>query len=142
MMALLDVNALIALVDTGHQFHQTVKTWMVTHAEKGWATCPLTQNGCIRIISQAGYSKPAPLQTVVQTLQDVCASPHHHFWPDDVSLLNSAAFDHHKIHGPRQLTDLYLLGLAVKNQGCLVTLDGQIPLSAVKGAKKQHLVVL
>jgi uncharacterized protein len=142
MMALLDVNALIALVDTGHQFHQTVKTWMVTHVEKGWATCPLTQNGCIRIISQAGYSKPAPLQTVVQTLQDVCASPHHHFWPDDVSLLNSAAFDHHKIHGPRQLTDLYLLGLAVKNQGCLVTLDGQIPLSAVKGAKKQHLVVL
>jgi hypothetical protein len=142
MLALLDVNALIALVDTGHQFHQTVKAWMVAHAEKGWATCPLTQNGCIRIISQSGYSKPAPLQTVVQILQDVCASPHHHFWPDDVSLLDVLAFDHNKIHGPRQLTDLYLLGLAVRKQGRLVTLDGQIPLSAVKGAKKQHLVVL
>jgi uncharacterized protein len=142
MIALLDVNALIALVDTGHQFHQTVKAWMVTHSTQGWATCPLTQNGCVRIISQAGYSKPAHLQTVIEILQGICTSAHHHFWPDDLSLLSANAFDHNKIHGPRQLTDLYLLGLAVKNQGCLVTLDGAIPLSAVKGAKKQHLVVL
>jgi uncharacterized protein len=142
MIALLDVNALIALVDTGHQFHQTVKAWMVAHSTQGWATCPLTQNGCVRIISQTGYSKPSPVQTVIEILQSICASSHHHFWPDDLSLLDAAAFDHNKIHGPRQITDLYLLGLAVKNQGCLVTLDGAIPLSAVKGAKKQHLVVL
>jgi uncharacterized protein len=142
MIALLDVNVLIALCDPQHDFHNTAMAWANEYSSQGWATCPLTQNGCIRIVTQPSYRSVIPMQEAIETLQDVCTSPHHHFWPDDVSLLNSAAFDHHKIHGPRQLTDLYLLGLAVKNQGCLVTLDGQIPLSAVKGAKKPHLVVL
>ena len=142
MVALLDVNILIALSDPGHNFHQTAKSWVLSHAENGFASCPLTQNGCIRIVSQPGYRYQIPLMEAVQTLQKICQSPGHQFWPDDISLMDAATFDHRKIHGHRQLTDIYLLALAVKNQGCFVTFDGAIPLSAVKGAKKQHLVVL
>ena len=142
MIALLDVNVLIALCDPGHAFHQTSKTWVLENANQGWASCPLTQNGCIRIVSQPSYQYQLPLMEAIQTLQALCQSPHHQFWPDDLSLLDAASFDHSKIHSHRQLTDLYLLGLTVKHQGRFVTLDGAIPLSAVKGAKKQHLVVL
>lgn len=142
MIALLDVNVLIALIDPAHKFHRTAKAWALEHAPSGWASCPLTQNGCIRIISQPSYQQPATLQEAIQTLQTLCKSPKHQFWPDDLSLLDAVAFDHSKIHGHRQLTDLYLLALAVKHKGCFVTLDGAVPLSAVKGAKKQHLAVL
>ena len=142
MVALLDVNVLIALIDSAHRFHRTSKDWALKNGSSGWASCPLTQNGCIRIISQLGYPRPAPMQQAIQTLQSLCQSPHHQFWPDDLSLLDATAFDHNKIHGHRQLTDLYLLGLAVKHNGRFVTLDSAIPLSAVKGAKKQHLTVL
>ena len=142
MIALLDVNVLIALIDPSHKFHRTAKDWALKNSPSGWATCPLTQNGCVRIISQPGYPQPVSVQQAVQTLQALCQSPQHQFWPDDLSLLDAAAFDHEKIHGHRQLTDLYLLGLAVSHGGSFVTLDGAVPLSAVKGAKKQHLVVL
>ncbi len=142
MNALLDVNVLIALIDPAHKFHRTAKAWVVAHAQSGWASCPLTQNGCVRIISQPGYAQPAPLQQAIQTLQSLCQSPLHQFWPDDISLLDTSAFDHSKIHGHRQLTDLYLLAMAVKHQGCFVTFNGAIAVSAVNGAKKQHLVVL
>jgi uncharacterized protein len=142
VVALLDVNVLIALCDPGHAFHQTSKTWVLENVNQGWASCPLTQNGCVRIVSQPSYQYQLPLLEAIQTLQTLCESPHHQFWPDDVNLLDATAFDHSKIHGHRQLTDLYLLGLAVKHQGRFVTLDGAVPVSAVKGAKKQHLMVL
>ena len=142
MVALFNVNVLIALIDSAHKFHHTVKDWALENGSSGWASCPLTQNGCIRIITQPGYLRPASMQQAIQTLQTLCESPHHEFWPDDLSLLDAAAFDHSKIHGHRQLTDLYLLGLAVKHQGRFVTLDGAVPLNAVKGAKKHHLTAL
>ncbi len=142
MRALLDVNFLIALTDTDHEFHVTAKTWMVNHHAAGWATCPLTQNGCVRIMSQPAYRNSAPLRDVLARLAAICAMPIHEFWPDDASLLDATQFDHAKIHGHRKLTDLYLLGLAVKHNGRLVTFDGQMALSAVRGAQKKHLVVL
>ncbi len=78
----------------------------------------------------------------IETMQSLFQSPLHQFWPDDLSLMDATAFDHSKIHGHRRLTDLYLLALAVKHKGRFVTLDGAVPLNAVKGAQKQHLVVL
>lgn len=142
MLSLLDVNVLIALIDSAHKFHRTAKAWAVANDAFGWASCPMTQNGCVRIISQPSYERPVPLGQAINTLQQLCQSPRHQFWPDNISLLDAAVFDHSKIHGPRQLTDLYLLALAVKHRGCFVTFDGAIALSAVRGAKKQHLVVL
>lgn len=142
MRALLDVNVLIALIDPAHEFHRTAKAWAIEHATSGWASCPLTQNGCARIISQPSYARSVPIQQAIETLQGLCQSSLHQFWPDALSLLDTTAFEHSKIHGHRQLTDLYLLALAVRHDACFVTFDGAIPLSAVKGATRQHLLVL
>lgn len=142
MRSLLDVNVLIALCDPDHVFHAVAKTWWILHREQGWATCPLTQNGCVRIINQAGYPNPQAVIAVVKLLAHTCADTCHEFWPDDASLLDSQLFQHAHIHGHRQITDLYLLGLAVKHGGRLVTFDANISLSAVHGAKKQHVLAL
>lgn len=142
MRSLLDINVLIALSDPDHVFHSVAKTWWVLHREQGWASCPLTQNGCVRIVSQPGYPNPQAVTAVITLLAHTCLDPCHEFWPDDVSLLDPQQFHHTHIHGHRQITDLYLLGLAVRHGGRLVTFDGKIPLSAVHGAKKQHLLAL
>lgn len=142
MQSLLDVNVLIALSDPDHVFHSVAKSWWVLNREQGWTSCPLTQNGCIRIISQPGYPNPQAASTVIKLLANFCADSCHTFWPDDASLLDPRQFNHSHIHGHRQITDLYLLGLAVKQGGRFVTFDSRIPLSAVHGAKKQHLLVL
>ena len=142
MRALLDVNVLIALHDRDHVHHTRAGEWLEAHIEQGWASCPLTQNGFLRIMSQSGYSSPQPLARLVQMLQSSTATSFHQLWADDISILDAAQFRHSHIHSPRQLTDLYLLALAVKNKGCLVSFDQRIPLSAVPGASPEHLVVL
>lgn len=142
MVALLDVNVLVALIDSVHRFHRTAKDWALKNGSSGWASCPLTQNGCIRIVIQPGYPGPATMQQAIQTLLSLWQSPHHQFWCDEMSLLDANAFDHSKIYGHRQLTYLNMLGLAVKHQGRFVTLDSATLLSPVKGAKKQHVTEL
>ena len=142
MRALLDVNVLIALHDSDHVHHGLASRWFQAHAGQGWASCPLTQNGCLRIMAQPGYQQPQPLRTLVAMLARSTAAPFHEFWPDDVSLLDAARFAHGHIHSPRQLTDLYLLALAMRHGGRLVTFDRRMPLSAVPGASEEHLVVL
>lgn len=142
MRALLDVNVLIALHDRDHVHHERAARWFGDHAEQGWASCPLTQNGCLRIMSQPGYPGQQPLAALMSMLHRSTATPFHALWSDDISLLDSARFHHAHIHSHRQLTDLYLLGLAVKNKGRLVSFDLHIPRSAVQGATAAHLVTL
>ena len=142
MRALLDVNVLIALHDRDHVHHERAALWLEENIAAGWASCPLTQNGCLRIMSQSGYSSPQPLAVLIAMLQGSVANAHHHVWHDDLSLLDAAVFQHQHMHSPSQLTDLYLLALAVKHGGRLVSFDQRIPLSAVRGATAQHLVIL
>ena len=142
MRALLDINVLIALHDRDHVHHVLAAQWFARNADKGWASCPLTQNGCLRIMSQPGYPGPQPLASLILMLQQSTATPYHTLWPDDISLLDAERFHHAHMHGPRQLTDLYLLGLAVKNKACLVSFDARVPLSAVRGASAKHLINL
>src|ERR1035437_269450 len=142
MRALFDVNVLIALHDRDHVHHTRAGEWLEAHIEQGWASCPLTQNGFLRIVSQSGYSSPQPLARLVQMLQSSTATSFHQLWADDISILDAAQFRHSHIHSPRQLTDLYLLALAVKHSGRLVSFDQRIPLSAVHGATVQNLVIL
>lgn len=142
MRALFDVNVLIALHDRDHVHHVRTAEWFEANIQQGWATCALTQNGCLRIMGQHGYSSPQPLSMLVSMLQNSTRTAHHAFWSDEVSLLDSLLFEHGHIHSARQLTDLYLLALAVKNQGRLVTLDQRIPINAVRNATPAHLVVL
>ena len=142
MRSLLDVNVLIALFDPDHTLHETASRWLKANIRDGWASCPLTQNGFIRVTSQPGYSHPLPVDVVAERLREAVSHSHHEFWPDDVSLLDTAAVDTKRIHGPRQLTDVYLLSLAVAHGGRLVTFDRALPLEAVVGAQKKHLVVI
>ncbi len=142
MRALLDVNVLIALHDADHVHHTRAAEWFDANHQLGWASTPLTQNGCLRIMGQAGYSNPQPLSQLVKMLQRSTAGPLHALWADDISLLDAQRFRHTHIHSARQLTDLYLLGLAAKHQGRFVTFDQRIPLTAVHGARPDHLVVL
>jgi toxin-antitoxin system PIN domain toxin len=142
MRALLDVNVLIALLDSDHASHDSAINWFAKHARDGWASCPITQNGCIRIMSHPAYPNPLPVQAVVEHLAEACRQDIHEFWPDEVSLLDSDVVDSTRIHGPRQLTDIYLLALAVRNEGRLVTFDTGIPLAAVRRATPQKLLIL
>jgi uncharacterized protein len=140
--ALLDVNVLIALLDSDHASHDSAIDWFAKHAREGWASCPITQNGCIRIMANPAYPNPLPVQAVIQHLADACRQDIHEFWPDEVSLLDSEVVDPTRIHGPRQLTDIYLFALAVQHEGRLVTFDTGIPLAAVRKATTQNLLIL
>ena len=113
MRALLDVNVLIALLDSDHTSHGVALMWFAKHAREGWASSPITQNGCVRIMSNPGYPNALPIQAVMKRLADACEEDVHEFWSDEVSLLNPNVVDSTRIHGPRQLTDIDLLALAV-----------------------------
>jgi toxin-antitoxin system PIN domain toxin len=142
MRALLDVNVLIALFDADHSLHPAAMRWFSQHAAGGWASCPLTQNGCVRIMSHPAYPNTLPVTALIERLTEACTSPLHEFWPDDVSLLDGRIFDASRIHGPRQLTDVYLLALACRRDGRFVTFNASISVDAVKGAAARHLVRL
>jgi toxin-antitoxin system PIN domain toxin len=139
---LLDVNVLIALLDADHSLHRRAREWFRQSAQTGWASCPLTQNGCVRIMSHPGYPHALSARSVIERLREATRSPHHEFWADDVSLLDPRIADTDRIHGPRQVTDVYLLALAVNRNGRFVTFDASVPLSAVRGAEKKHIVAL
>ena len=142
MRALLDVNVLVALLDPDHSLHIAATNWFSIHARNGWASCPITQNGCVRVMCNPVYPGAFPIQAVVERLAAASQTSLHEFWPDDLSLLDSSLFDSSRTHGPRQITDLYLLALAVKRRGSFVTFDRKISTDAVKGAAKSHLVRL
>ena len=140
--ALLDINVLIALLDRDHALHDQAREWFGKNAKSGWASCPITQNGCARIMAHPGYPNALPVRAVIERLHEATQSPQHEFWADDVSLLEPRIADASRIHGPRQLTDLYLLALAVHRGGRFVTFDASVALSAIRGAEKRHLVAL
>jgi len=142
MRALFDVNVLIALLDADHASHQRAMDYFAAQASIGWASCPLTQNGCVRIMSHPNYPNPLPVQAIIHRLGEACRHPVHEFWPDEVTVLDTTIFDAGRIHGPKQLTDLYLLALATRRDGCFVTFDRSIALDAVRTASRRHLVVL
>jgi toxin-antitoxin system PIN domain toxin len=131
--ALLDVNVLIALIDPAHEFHAAAHTWFRRNRRHGWATCPITQNGCVRIMSKPGYPFPGlTTDRVREILAEMTGASGHVFWPDSLSILDKARFRLTGT-GPKQLTDIYLLGLAVANGARLATFDRNIGLDHVVG---------
>ena len=142
MRALLDINVLLALLDADHIDHQRAQEWISGEIQHGWASCALTQNGFVRIISQPKYPSPVSLSEAVERLRRATSTEHHDFWPCSVSLLEERSINASHVHGPRQVTDVYLLALAVEHGGRFVTFDRSIPLSAAPGATPEHLVVV
>ena len=142
MRALLDVNVLIALLDAAHIGHAAASRWLAGQVQHGWASCPITQNGCIRVMSQPAYPGALVAADVAARLSEATQDPSHAFWPDSVSLLQAGVLDWQRVLGHRQVTDNYLLALAVRHGGRFVTFDSRIDASAVPGAEVAHLVVL
>jgi len=141
--ALLDVNVLVALFDPDHVHHELAHDWFADHGADGWASCPITQNGLVRVLSNPRYGSPdSTLRAVRGAVRRLFASKDHQFWPDDVSLCDDSVFDVAGMVGHRQITDVYLLGLAKKRKGHLVTFDRSIPLRAVIGSSASDLTVI
>ena len=141
-VALLDVNVLVALLDSNHVHYRAVWNWFDEGAVTGWASCPITQNGLVRVLSQPSYPGGITVGAATEMLASACAEPQHEFWSCDISMLNESNVDRRRLHGHRQVTDVYLLALAVQRDGCFVTLDRAVPRSAVPGPRPHHLEVL
>jgi len=142
--SLLDVNVIIALLDADHSLHERAHSWWASNAGNGWSSCPITENGVVRIMSNAGYSAGARFTPgeLIARLTLFVESTNHEFWPDDLSIRDQTAILAERVHRGRQITDLYLLALAVKRRGRLVTFDQSIPLSAVPEATPKNLEVI
>lgn len=142
MRALLDVNVLIALLDGGHIHHGLAMSWLEGAIRHGWASCLITRNGCVRIMSQPNYPPALPAGQVAERLAEASASPDHEFCPADVNLLGNGVIAWQRMLGHRQVTDAHLLALAVQHGGRLVTLGRRVDPEAVRGARPEHLVAL
>jgi toxin-antitoxin system PIN domain toxin len=140
---LLDVNLLVALFDPDHIHHEPAHDWFADNRARGWATCPITESGFIRVLTNPAYGAlGVRAAELVARLRAFRTSGHHQFWPDDISPLDESLFDAALVVGHRQLTDVYLLGLARKRGARLATFDRTIPIKAVVGASADTLEII
>ena len=139
---LLDVNVLIALIDSKHVQHDAAHEWFAHQGHKAWATCPLTENGLLRIVGHARYpNSPGGPATVMPLVATLRALPGHVFWPDDISLLETERIDATRVLSSAQVTDSYLLALACAHGGQLASFDRRLVTDAVRGgAQRLHLI--
>lgn len=142
MRALLDVNVLIALLDAAHVRHRLATTWLAKNIKHGWASCPITQLGCIRIMSQPAYPNPQPAAQVAERLHMAMADRHHEFWFADIDAFGTRAIDWSRILGSRQVTDSYLLALTVAKGGRFATFDPRVQPDIVNRAQPRHVEII
>ncbi len=137
MTFLPDVNVLVALIDPAHVGHEAAHAWFAEEGRQDWATCPLTQNGVVRIVGNPRYpnsaGSPAEASGIMRRL---CTLGGHRFWGDTVDILDCEFVDTNEIRTPGQLTDTCLLALALARQGQLATLDRKLSTRAVRGGRK------
>jgi|SRR5581483_2310025 len=141
---LLDVNVVIAAAWPTHQAHEKVQQWLARHAREGWATCPLTQSAFVRIVSNPAFSASSLTVAEARDLLRVnLEHPSHHFWKDDIPFLRSVEPFENKLVGHQQVSEAYLLGLAIHNRGKFVTLDRAIlSLLPEKNPNRDRIVVI
>jgi uncharacterized protein len=138
---LLDTNLLIALLWPSHERHDLAVKWFARHRGKGWATCPMTQAGFVRIVSNPAFSRDAVQpREAIEVLCANTAAKDHQFWPDELPLAVAVAFAGVRLLGHQQVTDAYLLGLAISRGGALATLDKRI--GALTGPKSVERAAL
>ncbi len=142
MTYLLDVSVLIALMDPASSHHAVTQNWFGAVGSKSWATCPITQNGLIRIVGNPRYpNSPGSPRSIAELLAVFTRDPGHEFWNDDVSLTDTGKFDLTRLLTQGQVTDTYLLGLAISHGGMFATLDHRLLTDAViNGTSGLHLV--
>ena len=139
---LLDVNVLIALIDPAHVQHDRAHAWFAAKGHAAWATCPLTENGVLRIVGHLRYpNSPGSPAAVAELLSSLRNLPGHAFWPDDISLLDRKHANITRLLDSAHVTDSYLLALAHAHKGQLATFDQRMPAeSVVDGAMALHLI--
>ena len=140
--ALLDVNVLLALLDSDHVDHLRVHEWIEDGLVDGWASCAITENGFVRIVSQPRYPSPISPTRAIEVLRAAQDSGDHDFWPCDVSVLDPAVIDRRRLQGPKQVTNAYLLALATVRDAAFVTFDRALGLASVPQASDANLIVL
>jgi toxin-antitoxin system PIN domain toxin len=140
--ALLDINVVIALLDQGHVLHRTAVRWLEREQVHGWATCPITENGVVRIMAQPAYPNHQPAARVAERLSEACRHPSHAFWPAPISLLQDGLIRWERLLGPRQITDAYLLALAATQGGRFVTFDQRVGVDVVLAAGAANLCII
>lgn len=139
---LLDINVLIALIDPAHVQHDNAHKWFAAKGQKAWATCPITENGLLRIVGHPRYpNSPGSPAVVAGLLRSFQGSPGHAFWPDDVSLLDPQHVNAARVLDSAHVTDTYLLALARAHDGQLASFDQRLVTDAViGGAQAFHLI--
>ena len=141
---LLDVNVLIATAWPTHEAHQKVQQWIGRHAKEGWATCPFTETAFVRILSNPAFSPNAVTPAdALALLRANLRHPAHRFWEDDVSFIQAAEPFSDRLVGHQQVSDAYLLGLAIHREGKLATLDrGVLTLLQEKSPDRDRVVII
>ncbi len=142
MRALLDVNVLTALLDADHLHHGRARAWLEANIASGWASCVITQTGCIQVLSHPHYPNALSPAEVATRLREATEMVFHQFWGEGPGLLAPGLVSWEYIVGSRQVTAAYLLALAVRQGGPLVALDDALARRVVPGAEDRHLVVL
>lgn len=134
MVYLLDVNVLIALVDPSHIQHDAAHAWFNSTGSEAWASCPITENGLVRIIAHPKYpGTPVSPASALALLSKMRKLEGHQFWADDLSLCDRKAVDPELLVNHAQITDVYLLALAASKKGRLATFDQRLRSDSVKG---------
>jgi toxin-antitoxin system PIN domain toxin len=139
---LLDVNVLIALIDPAHVQHDRAHRWFASHGKANWATCPITENGVLRIVGHPRYpNSPGTPAAVVRSITGLRSLPGHQFWPDTVSLFETKKVDPGRLLDSAQITDTYLLALAQSHKGKLATFDRRLVADAlIDGSRVLHII--
>jgi toxin-antitoxin system PIN domain toxin len=120
---LLDVNVLVALAWPAQESHSLVRTWFAGIREEGWATCSVTQGGLVRVLSTPALKTNLKPAAAIRILEESTRDPFHHFWTEEPGFLPLVVPFADRLQGHRQVTDAFLLALAIRNQGRLATLD-------------------
>jgi toxin-antitoxin system PIN domain toxin len=143
VVALLDVNVLIALIDPYHIHHEAADNWFADNRQLGWATCAVTENGLLRVICNPSYhGTRATLKDGIVSLRRLCEMRGHVFLAELISIRESRIFQWNHVQGHRQLTDLYLLALAVNSRAKLATFDSGISIRAISDATAINLEII
>jgi toxin-antitoxin system PIN domain toxin len=129
---LLDVNVLIPLIDPAHVQHREANAWFDAAGSESWATCPITENGVLRVVGNPSYpNSPGSPAAVAGLISELRSLPGHQFWGDDFSLSDSLSVDCSRLMVSGQITDTYLLALAHRHGGQLATFDRRMVVDAV-----------
>jgi uncharacterized protein len=143
MVSLLDVNVLVALFDPAHVQHEPAHKWFAVNRKFRWATCPLTENAFVRVLSNPAYpGESVTIEDAVSRLRTLCSDRDHVFWPGSASLRERGRFRWDEVRNHCELTGIYLLALAISNKGRLATFDSTISLKTIEGAREYHLELI